>query len=355
MQSLNSIGTDARRSSGDAAGPGRSVRVHPAHEARREWLLAQWRTMQRIRRAEEVIAELVERGEARCPCHLYIGQEAIAAGVCAALVDEDTVWGGHRSHGHYLAKGGSLEALFAEILGKASGCSGGRGGSMHLLAESKGILGTVPIVAGTVPLAAGAAMSAKMRGTANVAVAFFGDGTVEEGHVHETLNLAALYRLPVLFVIENNFYASHMHWSERRVADNLDQAGCFHSVPGTSVDGNDVEAVFQAAQAAVDRARSGFGPALLECRTFRWRGHVGPRSDLDVGVRRRGELSEWLEKDPIARCEERLRACGVEELAGERAAIENEIETALDRAETAVVASAARLLRHVFQEDTCVR
>src|SRR5712692_3584378 len=131
---------------------------------RRAWLLDRWRAMVRIRRAEEVIAGLVERGEAGCPCHLYIGQEAVAAGVCAALVQQDTVWGGHRSHGHYLAKGGSLEGLFAEVLGKSTGCSGGRGGSMHLLAASHGILGTVPIVAATVPLAAGAAMAAKMRG-----------------------------------------------------------------------------------------------------------------------------------------------------------------------------------------------
>src|SRR5712692_5456640 len=209
----------------------------------RAWLLDRWRVMVRIRRAEETIAGLIERGEAACPCHLYIGQEAVAAGVCAALVEEDTVWGGHRSHGHYLAKGGSLEGLFAEILGKSTGCSGGRGGSMHLLTAEHGILGTVPIVGGTVPLAAGAAMAAKMRGEPHVAVTFFGDGTLEEGHVYETLNLAALYRLPLLFIVENNQYSSHMHWTDRRMADNLDQAGAFHGVPGSSVDGNDVEAV----------------------------------------------------------------------------------------------------------------
>src|SRR5689334_1697206 len=161
------------------------------------WLLGRWKTMLRIRRAEEAIARMVESGEARCPCHLSIGQEAVAAGVCAALDLEDTIWGGHRSHGHYLAKGGSLEGLFAEVLGKASGCSGGRGGSMHLSAPEQGVPGTVPIVAGTVSLAAGAALAYKMRGDARVAVAFFGDGAVEEGSVHETLNLASLYRLPL--------------------------------------------------------------------------------------------------------------------------------------------------------------
>src|SRR6187399_1435710 len=150
---------------------------NPAQEWDRVWLVERWREMRRIRRAEEIIADLVTAGEVRCPCHLYIGQEAIAAGVCAALFPEDTVWGGHRSHGHYLAKGGSLAALFAEILGKVTGCSEGRGGSTHLVAPEVGILGTVPIVAGTVPLAAGAALAAKMRGTRNVAVAFFGDGS----------------------------------------------------------------------------------------------------------------------------------------------------------------------------------
>ncbi len=337
-----------------AVDPGKAARRGSALDIRRAWLLDLWRMMMRIRRAEEAIADLVDRGEARCPCHLYIGQEAIAAGVCAALVPKDTVWGGHRSHGHYLAKGGSLEGLFAEILGKSSGCSGGRGGSMHLFAAEHGILGTVPIVAGTVPLAAGAAMAAKMRGEPHVAVAFFGDGTLEEGHVHETLNLAAVYRLPLLFIVENNLYSSHMHWTDRRVADNLDQAGAFHSVPGSSVDGNDVEAVFAAAQLAVDRARSGAGPALIECRTFRWRGHVGTSSDLDVGVRRRGELSEWVRNDPIARVAERLKACGLEDLSKESAAIEDEIARAQDAAEVAVMPPSTRVLHGVYaSEEQC--
>ena len=310
--------------------------------------------MFRIRRAEELIAELVEGGQARCPCHLYIGQEAIATGVCAALTRQDTVWGGHRSHGHYLAKGGSVEELFAEVLGKATGCSGGRGGSMHLLAANHGILGTVPIVAATVPLAAGAALAAKMRREPHVAVAFFGDGTIEEGHVHESLNLASLYQLPLIFVVENNLYASHLHWSERRRADNLDQAGAFHSVPGMRVDGNDVEAVHKATRAAVERARSGGGPTLLECRTFRWRGHVGPSSDLDVGVLRRPEWAEWIERDPIVATEQRLAEFGTADLGEERAGIEGELESALHLAKSALIAAPARVLDHTFvQESVC--
>jgi pyruvate dehydrogenase E1 component alpha subunit len=318
-----------------------------------QWLIDRWTTMLRIRRAEEAIANMVEAGEAGCPCHLYIGQEAIAAGVCAALTPEDSVWGGHRSHGHYLAKGGSLRAMFAEVLGRQSGCSFGRGGSMHLFAPEQGILGTVPIVAATVPLAAGAALAYKMRGESNVAVSFFGDGTVEEGHVHESLNLAALHRLPVIFVCENNLYASHMHWSERRVLDNLDRAGDFHGIPGERVDGNDVARVYEAAARAVERARSGDGPSWIECRTFRWRGHVGPSFDTDVGVKRSGELHDWMERDPLTILEKQLVFAGVYELAERAAAVDLEIETALEAARRAPQCPAGRATDFVYAEAAC--
>jgi acetoin:2,6-dichlorophenolindophenol oxidoreductase subunit alpha len=318
-----------------------------------QWLLNRWETMALIRRAEEAIAELVESGEARGPCHLSIGQEAVAAGVCAALEGSDTVWGGHRSHGHYLAKGGSLEALLAEILGKATGCSGGRGGSMHLIAPEHGILGTVPIVAATVPLAAGAAMKYKMRGEIHVAAAFFGDGALEEGQVHESMNLAALYRLPIVFVCENNLYSSHLHTSERRVADNLDRAGEFHSIPGERVDGNDVHAVYDAARKAVARARRGDGPGFLECRTFRWRGHVGTASDVDVGVRRRGELTEWLARDPLRRAEVELLENGVRDLEQRRVSLEARMARALEAARASAEPEGARVAKYVWKEAEC--
>jgi pyruvate dehydrogenase E1 component alpha subunit len=258
------------------------------------------------------------------------------------------VWGGHRSHGHYLAKGGPLEGLFAEVLGKATGCAAGRGGSMHLYAREAGVPGTVPIVAGTVALAVGAAFAYKMRGEAHVAVAFFGDGTLEEGHVHESLNLAALYRLPVLFICENNLYASHMHWKERRLADNLDRAGEFHSVPGERLDGNDVAQVHRAAGQAVARARRGEGPSLLECRTFRWRGHVGASYDLDVGVQRRGELSGWLARDPLRRAADQLIEQGVGDLGARERQIAGRIEQALRLARQAEQPSPGRLGEFVY-------
>ena len=267
--------------------------------------------MVRVRRFEEQVALLVETREIRTPCHLYIGQEAIAAGVCAALDVSDYVWGGHRSHGHYLAKGGDLRAMMAELFGKVTGCSGGRGGSMHLIAPEVGILGTVPLVAATIPLAVGAGMASKLRRDGRVSVAFFGDGATEEGHFHESLNLAGLLRLPVVFVCENNFYASHLQLLERRVADNIPAAADVAGAAATRLDGNDVEAVHAAARAAVDRARSGTGPTLLECRTYRWRGHVGPSWDMDVGVKRKDELKEWLPKDPIARTRSRLLEAGI--------------------------------------------
>jgi len=262
--------------------------------------------MLRIRIVEETIAALLEQNEIRCPTHLYTGQEAIAVGVCAALTKEDYILGGHRSHGHYLAKGGDLRALMAELYGKATGCSGGRGGSMHLVATEVGLLGTVPLVAATIPIAVGVALASQLRGDQKVSVSFFGDGATEEGHFHESLNFAALYKLPVIFVCENNSYSSHLHLCERRAVETLYQFGEVHGVTSARLDGNDLLAVYRAALEAAHRARNGGGPTLLECLTYRWRGHVGPALDLDVGVKRRDELKDWLPKDPVARAHTRL-------------------------------------------------
>ncbi len=313
-------------------------------------LCAMFRTMVRIRRFEERVGDLVEAGEIGTPCHLYIGQEAIATGVCAALTATDYVWGGHRSHGHYLAKGGDMRAMMAEIYGKATGCSGGRGGSMHLVAPDVGILGTVPLVAATIPLAVGAALAAKLRRDGGVSVAFFGDGATEEGHFHESVNLAALRRLPVVFVCENNLYASHLGLLERRAKDNIVVAADAHGIDGRRIDGNDVGAVHEAATDAVTRARRGDGPTLLECRTYRWRGHVGPAWDMDVGVKRRDELGDWLPRDPIARARTRLLEHGT--AADVLDAIERdagvEIDDAVAFAQASPYPGEADLTAHVF-------
>lgn len=310
--------------------------------------------MFRLRHFEEVVANYVESGEIHTPCHLYIGQEGVATGVCAAISRQDTVWGGHRSHGHYLAKGGSSRTLMAEIFGKADGCSGGRGGSMHVCAPEVGLWGTVPLVAATIPLATGAALASKLRGEGQVAVSFFGDGATEEGHFHESMNLAALYRLPVLFVCENNFFASHLALLERRFADNIVESGKAHGVPSEAVDGNDVLAVLEASRRAVTRARNGEGPSLLECRTYRWRGHVGASWDLDVGVKRKGELKEWLAKDPLLKLKAVLQEEGIGEewfVSTERA-IQQEVSEALRLAREGVAPDPRSVTEHVFHAGT---
>jgi len=311
-------------------------------------------SMLRIRLFEERVAELVEASEVKTPCHLYIGQEAIATGVCAALGREDYVWGGHRSHGHYLAKGGDLQAMMAELYGKSAGCSKGWGGSMHLVAPEVGILGTVPLVAATIPLAVGTALAAKLRGDGRVSVSFFGDGATEEGHFHESLNLAALYKLPVVFVCENNFYSSHMQLLERRASDNIHRVAEAHGLPGVRVDGNDVLAVYEAAVEAVSRAQRGEGPTLLECRTYRWRGHVGASWDMDVGVKRKDELKHWLRRDPIARARRRLRALGVDDSKLDRAeqGLRREVDEAVAFARESPYPDASRLLSNVYWADT---
>jgi len=307
-------------------------------------------TILRIRLFEERVADLVEAGEIKTPCHLYIGQEAIATGVCAALGRKDYVWGGHRSHGHYLAKGGDLRAMMAELYSKATGCSRGRGGSMHLIAPEVGILGTVPLVAGTIPLAVGSALASKLRGDHRVAVSFFGDGATDEGHLHESMNLAALYRLPVIFVCENNFYSSHMHLLEHRAEDNIYKLGEAHGMPAVRLDGNDVIAVYRATVDAVNRARNRAGPMLLECRTYRWRGHVGPAWDLDVGVKRKDELEEWLPKDPIARVRAFLVETSMrqEEFDRIEQEIRSELEEAVVFARESPYPDEGELLDHVF-------
>ena len=319
-----------------------SLRASDLHEM--------FRTMLMIRLFEERVATLITAGDVKTPCHLCIGQEAIATGVCAALERKDYIWGGHRSHGHYLAKGGDPKALMAEILGKSTGCSRGRGGSMHLFAADVGLLGTVPLVAATVPLAVGTGFASKLRGDRRVSISFFGDGAMEEGHFHESMNLASLYRLPVIFVCENNLYASHMPLLERRAADNLPKAGDAHGVPAVSLDGNDVIAVYQTAREAVDRARAGEGPTLIECRTYRWRGHVGASWDTDVGVKRRDELKDWLPRDPVARLRARLFELGAvqEDLDVIEQAVRLEIEDTVDFAQHSSYPNRSELVKQVF-------
>ncbi len=255
-----------------------------------------------IRLVEETVAELALSGEAKCPCHLAIGQEAVAVGVAQKLKTTDRAFGAHRSHSHFLAMGGSIQGLLSEVLGKATGCSLGMGGSMHLYGQEFGFMGSVPIVAGTVPLAVGAGLAAKMDGKGDIGIAFFGDGAAEEGVLHESLNLASQYEIPVLFVCENNLYSSHLDIAQRQPSDSVARFADAHHVPAKVVDGNDVLSVAVATEELVAPLRAGKGPAFLEAVTYRWRGHVGPDENVDVGVRRRAEdIVAWKQRDPVAR------------------------------------------------------
>ena len=266
-----------------------------------ELLISQLKRMILIRTVEEAIADMVATGEARCPCHLAIGQEATAVGVAEHLTPKDKIFGCHRSHSHYLALGGDPYTLFAEVLGRVTGCAGGMGGSMHLYDPEHGLLGTVPIVAATIPIATGAALAAKMDNGTDIAVAFFGDGATEEGVFHESLNLASVLGLPIIFVCENNLFSSHLHISLRQPYNSITRYATAHGVSTQAVDGNDVVAVSKAMGELVKQARESRKPALLEAVTYRWRGHVGHREDMDVGVKRSEELVLWKQRDPISR------------------------------------------------------
>ncbi|MEO8542820.1 MAG: thiamine pyrophosphate-dependent dehydrogenase E1 component subunit alpha [Burkholderiaceae bacterium] len=276
-----------------------------------ESLLALLKSMLRIRQAERCLAEGRRNGQIGGPVHLGVGQEAVAVGVATQLRKTDRVFGAHRSHSHVISIGASLRRLFAEVLGKQRGVSRGMGGSMHLWDQPNGFYGSVPIVAGTVPLAVGAALAAKLQGQGDVGVAYMGDGAVEEGVVHESLNLARMLDAPVIFVVENNLFASHMHISLRQPKAATARFAVANDIPYEIVDGNDVLAVRAAATRMIDRARAGEGPSFLEAVTYRWYGHVDWREDVDVGVHRSAvDLEGWRKRDPIARLVAGLNAQG---------------------------------------------
>lgn len=258
--------------------------------------------MKRIRLCEESLIQPISDGRIRCPVHLYSGEEAIATGVCAALKKHDYIFGNHRSHGHFLAKGGNMSAMIAEIYGKESGCSGGRGGSMHLIDPDNGIIGVTPIVAGSVSLAIGSALATKIRKEKNVTVSFFGDGATGEGGLYEAMNFASLKKLPLIFVCENNLYSTHLPVSEIRVDRKISDIAKPFNIKSYTADGNDVLAVFKLAKRAVNLCRNNKGPVFLEFISYRLRGHVGPSDTIQGShhdIRPKEQISEWKKKDPL--------------------------------------------------------
>jgi len=265
----------------------------------RSLLEKMYTSMLRIRLFEEKIVELYPEQEMKCPVHLCIGQEAIAAGVCLNLEKKDYVFSNHRGHGHSLAKGTEMAPLMAEFYGKSTGCSRGKGGSMHIIDIENGILGTSAIVAGGIPMGVGAALASVMKGEERVTVIFFGDGAYDEGVFYESFNFASLKKLPVVFVCENNFYATNSHQSARQPGCRISDAAHAFDAHGVCIDGNDIMAVYKAAQDAIARARKGGGPSMIEAKTYRWKGHVGPDADFEKGCRPKEELHYWMEKCPI--------------------------------------------------------
>ena len=257
-------------------------------------------SMLRIRMVEERIAKLYSEQEMRCPVHLSIGQEAVAVGVCKHLQKNDIVMSAHRAHAHYLAKGGNLKAMLAELYGKSTGCAMGKGGSMHLIDLESGFYAAVPIVGSTIPIAVGVAWAFKMKKSTNIVTVFLGDGATEEGVFFESLDFASLKNVPILFVCENNFYSVYSNLKVRQAPlRKISVLAESHGIKTFIGDGNDVQQVSDIAYEAIEHIKDNNAPAFLELETFRWLEHCGPNGDDELGYREQGELEEWVKRCPI--------------------------------------------------------
>ena len=290
--------------------PNKAKQAAPVAALGEAALREMYRDMLRIRMVEEEIALRYPKGTMRCPVHLSIGQEAVPVGVSRLLRPSDQVVSTHRCHAHYLAKGGNLAAMLGELMGKETGCCGGRGGSMHLFDTKAGMLLSLPIVAASIPVGVGAALAMKQRGRDDVAVVYLGDASLEEGVYHESANFAALHALPVLFICENNLYSVYTPLRERQPDRPLYELGRAHGMPAEQIDGNDIEDVYRCAAVAVARARGGRGPSFIQADTYRWREHCGPNFDNHIGYRTEAEFQEWKALDPIQRLHRKLSSSG---------------------------------------------
>jgi acetoin:2,6-dichlorophenolindophenol oxidoreductase subunit alpha len=293
-----------------------------------EKYILMYELMLKIRYFEERVKDLFASGEMPGFVHLYLGQEAVAAGACAPLQTGDYITSTHRGHGHILAKGGEMKYMMAELYGKATGYNKGKGGSMHIAWPKLGILGANGIVSAGIPIATGAAMSARLRKSGQVVVCFFGDGASNEGTFHESLNIASAFDLPVIYVCENNLYAVGTRQSQVRKVEDIADRAVGYGMPGLVVDGNDVIAVYEAVNEAVDRARVGSGPTLIECKTYRWRTHFEGEPDT---YRPPEEVAAWISREPIAPYRRTLIEMGVVSDEG-ALAIEKAILAQLDEA-----------------------
>jgi pyruvate dehydrogenase E1 component alpha subunit len=314
-------------------------------------LLDLYRQMLLIRRFEERCNALFMQGKIPSTLHLYIGQEAVAVGVCAALKPDDYLTSTHRPHGHALAKGVSARAIMAELYAKATGCCKAKGGSMHVGDMAVGMVPAIAIVGAGAPIAAGIGLSAKMRRSGQVVASFFGDGGANEGALHEAMNMAAIWRLPVIYVCENNLYGASTPVSQVIAVEHIADRAAAYGMPGVIADGNDVLSVREAAREAAERARRGEGPTLIECKTYRLCGHS--RSDA-CGYRSREEEAQWRERDPLLIQSRRILAMNAatqEDLDRIEQEVTVEIDDAVAFAETSPSPRAEDALKHVFWED----
>jgi TPP-dependent pyruvate/acetoin dehydrogenase alpha subunit len=307
-----------------------------------------YRALYRIRRLEEEIARVYPSDKIKSPVHLSIGQEAVSVGVCEALAPRDVVFGTYRGHALYVAKGGNMRQLVAELYGKVTGCARGKGGSMHLIDTGAGVMGTSAVVGTTIANAVGYAYALDYRRSGAIVVSFFGDGATEEGVFAESLNFAVLKRLPILFVCENNQYAIHTHQSKRQGLPAICERARAHGLPAERIDNNDVLHLFERSQEIVRQIRSGEGPAFLEVMTYRWREHVGPNDDYQLGFRTEEEALPWKTDDQVARL---ARLVDPEERERIEDEAEKEIADAFAFAERSAFPEPAELFAHVFAED----
>ena len=319
----------------------------PAPDA--EAWLELYERMFRIRCFEEKADDLYTRGHMPGIAHLYIGEEAVAVGVCSVLRSDDYITSTHRGHGHCLAKGADLYRMFAELLGRSDGYCRGKGGSMHIADQDTGNLGANGIVGGSTSIVAGAALSAKLRGTDQVAVAFFGDGALGQGQLYESMNMAQLWQLPVIYVCENNYYGEYTPNNLTIAGEILDRAKAF-GIEAQEVDGQNVLTVQRAAQAVVERARAGQGPAFLQCTTYRYRGHhVG---DVDRPYRTRDEEEHWQQnRDPLQNLKQEMadHTQVTPEVVSElEAAVRTEVERTAEEALSAAAPSVSEVGLHVY-------
>lgn len=292
-----------------------------------------YKTMVKIRLFEEKVVEVYAKGLMPGLAHLYIGEEAVAAGACAATAPDDYITSTHRGHGHCIAKGGDLKKMMAEIFGKATGYCKGKGGSMHIADPDIGILGANGVVGGGIPVATGAGLSIKMRKTRQVVLCFFGDGASNQGSFHESLNLASVWKLPVIYICENNQYGISVSQKRHQAITDVADRAAAYAMPGVVVDGNDVLAVYSTVSEAVARAREGEGPSLLECKTYRWRGHHEGDPKQGITYRPWEEVEEWMRRCPIRRLEEAMIRQGLitpEQCEAVKAEVAREVEEAVE-------------------------